>query len=264
MKKHIDRIFGGLGQFFCLLIIAAAAILSWAYDAGATAPVVFFGMTALTQADTLADIVKWELENNQSREVVTVLAAQDLALGAVLGKITKGACPTTGTADAGNTGAGTCTSVTAGIKAKIGTYTIKCLIAASGAGVFTVEDPDGFALPNAIVGTAYSNDQINFTLNDGSPDFSVGDSFTVAIAAGGGQVKEIDFDAVDGSADAYGIITAACTAVADTDAVAIVRDAGVIEANLVWPSTSPAPSAAEKALAMAQLAAKGIVSRTEI
>ncbi|MEN6463642.1 MAG: head decoration protein [Syntrophaceae bacterium] len=220
-------------------------------------------MSVQVEPNRLNDILKFELDKYQSREVVTLALLQNLAVGAVLGKITKGACPTTGT-EGTNTGAGTCTSVTAGAKAKVGTYTLKCIIAASGAGIFSVEDPDGFALPEAIVAVAYENDQINFTLNDASPDFVVGDTFTIEIAAGSGQVTTINFDAVDGSADAYGILAA------DTDAtsaakstVAIVRDAQVVEANLVWPTTSPAVSAAQKAAAMAQLKDKGIVAVVE-
>jgi len=219
-------------------------------------------MSEQTEANRLNDILKFELSNNQSREVVTVLSGQDLVVGAVLGKIKLGTCPTSGTPGS-NTGAGTCTTVTAGVKAKLGTYTQKCLIAAAGAGIFSVEDPDGYALPDAIVGVAYVNDQINFTLNDGSPDFAVGDSFTVAIAAGSLSVRSIKSDAVDGSQDAYGILTADCDAsLGAKSAVAIVRDAQIIEANLVW-TVSPAVSTAQKAVAMAQFKAMGIVTRTE-
>lgn len=220
-------------------------------------------MSEQTEANRLNDILKFELSNNHSREVVTVLSGQDLVVGAVLGKIKLETCPTTGTAGGGNTGAGTCTTVTAGAKAKLGTYTLKCLIAAAGAGIFSVEDPDGYALPDAIVGVAYVNDQINFTLNDGSPDFAVGDSFTVAIAAGSLSVRSIKSDAVDGSQDAYGILTVDCDAsLAAKSSVAIVRDAQIIEANLVW-TVSPAVSTAQKAAAMAQFKTMGIVTRTE-
>jgi hypothetical protein len=222
-------------------------------------------MTTQTEANRLNDILKYEQGNNFSREAVILAIGQDLAVGAVLGKKTKGACPTTGTAVSGATGAGTMTDVTAGAKAKAGIYTAKCIIAASGAGIFSVEDPDGFALPDAIAGVAYVNDQINFTLNDGSPDFAVGDTFTVTIPAGDGDVSAINFDGVDGTQDAYGVLIADCDATsADVNTVAIVRDARVVEANLVWPTTSPAVSSAQKAAAMAQLLAKGIVSVTEV
>lgn len=221
-------------------------------------------MTVLTEGNRLHDILKAELNKNLSREVVTVKSGEDLPVGQVLGKIKLGACPTTGTAISGNTGAGTCTGVTAGARAKVGTYTIKCVNVVAGAGLFSIEDPDGYALPDAVAGVAYVNDQINFTLNDGSPDFALGDAFTVEIAEGSGSVVGIDPTAVDGSQDAYGILTAACDATGGaTEAVAIVRDARVVEANLVWLNTSPDMSAAQIAASMAQLKAMGIIPVTE-
>jgi hypothetical protein len=213
---------------------------------------------SITEANRLNDILKWEQENRYSREVVTVLSGQDLDVGAVIGKITAGTCPTTGTAGT-NTGGGTCTGVTAGTKVKAGTYTLKCIGLVSGGGLFSVKDPDGYALPNAVVGSAYTHPQINFTLNDGTPDFAVGDSFTIAVPAGSGKVVAINVDAVNGSADAYGLTAAACDAsLADKSGVAIVRDALIIEANLAWP-TSPAPTTDQKAAAMGKLKTVGIV-----
>jgi len=222
-------------------------------------------MSELSQGNTLQDILKWEEDNNYSREVVEVLSGQNLALGAVLGKIILGTCPSTGAPGSPITGGGTCTGVTAGAKAKLGTYTLTCIIAQAGAGVFSVEDPDGLGLPNAVAGRAYTNDQINFTINDGSPDFAVGDTFTITIAAGSQRVRAINFDGVDGSQDAYGILTAACDASGGAkSAVAIVRDAKIATANVVWPVTSPAMTEDQKAAALAQLAAKGIIETKEV
>ena len=161
------------------------------------------------EGNTLNDILKYEADNLYSREVVTVKSGEVLPIGQVLGKIKLGTAPNTGAATSGNTGAGTCTSVTAGVKAKQGTYTLKCIHPVAGAGIFSVEDPDGEALPDAVAGVAYVNEQINFTLNDGSPDFALGDEFTIAIAAGASTVVGIDPTAVDGSQDAYGVLIAA-------------------------------------------------------
>jgi len=220
---------------------------------------------SLTEGNYLNDVLKHERELNFSREVVIVASGQDLALGAVIGKKTLAACPTEGTAVSPITGAGTCTGVTAGLKAKLGTYLLECVHAIDGGGLFSVEDPDGYALPEAVVGQAYVNDQINFILNGGSPDFAVGDVFSITIAEGTLEVVAIDFDAVDGSQNAYGIMIAAYDAtLAAIPGVAIVRDALVVEANLVWPATSPVPSVAEIAAAMAQLLAKEIVTVTEV
>jgi len=160
-----------------------------------------------TQGITLDQIIKNEAGNFFSREDVSVLAGQDLSLGQVLGKITAGSVPTTGTAGAGNSGDGTMTGVTGGRAVKAGTYTMTCIQAVTNGGIFTVADPDGYALPNAIVGTSYTNDQINFDINDGGSDFAVNDTFTVTVPDGGGQVRAINMSGVDGSAKAYGILT---------------------------------------------------------
>ncbi len=101
--------------------------------------------------------------------------------------------PTTGTAGT-NTGAGTCTGVTAGASAKAGTYTLVCNTKVDAGGVFTVFTviaPTGERLPDATVGVAYTNAQINFTLNDGTPDFEVGDSFTIAATAVNGGLFSV-------------------------------------------------------------------------
>jgi len=47
-----------------------------------------------------------------------------------------------------------------------------------------VTSPSGKLLPNAVVGTPYRSNHINFTLNDGSTDFIVGDTFTVTVGTG--------------------------------------------------------------------------------
>lgn len=218
-------------------------------------------MASQTEANRLCDILKGEVESPPmfSREAVTVLSGQDLSVGAVVGKITK-STPTTGTAGT-NTGNGTCTAVTGGDDTQIGTYTITCVTEAVGAGTFKVVAPNGEALPDAEVGVAYTNEQLNFTLNDGAEDFNVGDKFTVAVAAGSGKVKEITFSAVDGSQNAYGMVIDDYDASsADLEGVAIVRDALVVEANLVWPTGATTD---QKAAAMAQLKLLGIVARTD-
>lgn len=217
-------------------------------------------MANTTESNRLNDILKWEQENLFSREGVTVASGENLTLGAVIGKITK-STPTEGTADGGNTGNGTCTGVTAGDDTQIGTYTLECTAAATDGGTFKVTAPNGEALPDAEVGTAYANEQINFTINDGATDFAVGDKFTIAVAAGSGKVTEIDFSAVDGSQNAYGfVIDDYDASSADVNGVAIVRDAMVIEDNLVWPTGATAD---QKAAAMAHLKAAGIVTREE-
>jgi len=45
-------------------------------------------MPVLTQSPTLGDLLKYELNGNYSREIVTLKAGTNYALGSVLGKIT--------------------------------------------------------------------------------------------------------------------------------------------------------------------------------
>ena len=213
----------------------------------------------LTETDRLHNILKWEQVNLYSREKVTVLSGENLSLGAVVGKIERSA-PTDGT-EGTNEGNGTCTGVTAGQNVQIGTYILECVAEAENGGTFKVTAPDGSALPDAAVGVAYSNPQINFTINDDTSDFEIGDTFTIEVTAGSGKVVEIDFSAVDGSRKAYGFVISDYDASeGDVEGVAIVRDATIIADNLVWPSGATTP---QKAAALAQLKAVGIVEREE-
>ena len=298
--------------------------------------------TVLSESNNLSDVLKFEMENNHSRKIETILSGEDVAMGEVVGKVTIGSVPTTGTAGT-NTGANTVTSVTGGSKTKVGVYKLTCIVAIASGGVYTVRDPDGEALPNAVVGTAYVNDAINFTINDAGTDAAVGDTYTITVPEGSGKLKPLTLDAINGTQDAYGIMlypvdttdttqrsvaytsggtlpitpgmnlegassgataqvvsvsissgtfaagTAAGTLVVDNQsgtfesenldasdqdniatiggntaayypdrkAAIIVRDAQVVEENLVWPSGI---SVAQQAAAMAQLYSKGIVA----
>lgn len=296
---------------------------------------------------TLNDVLKLEAENLHSRDAITVLAAQSLSVGSVLGKVTAGAVPATGTAGGGNTGGGTCTSVTGGVKVKVGIYILTCIGLVANGGIFSVADPDGMGMPAAAAGLAYTSNQINFTIADSGTDFALGDTFTITVPAGGLQYRAINFTGVDGSFNAVGlsyaaydaaasgertvvftsggtyevvpgdIITGATSgstarvvkivlssgswaagtaagtftlddrvnalqsenlnvagnsnvatiggdssavAAADIGGVAIVRDAEIVSSRLVWPSGA---TAAQKAVAITQLAALGIIMRTE-
>lgn len=100
--------------------------------------------------------------------------------------------PATGTPGT-NTGNGTMTGVTAGAEAKAGSYKMTCIAESTNGGKFKVIAPDGNRLDDADVDSAYSSSQINFTINDGSTDFAVGDTFTVAVGNGGVfEVKDPD------------------------------------------------------------------------
>lgn len=130
---------------------------------------------------------------------VTVLAGQNLSAGSLIGEITK-VCPTTGTSNGANSGNGTCTAVTAGNKAELGTYTLRCIDADTDLATFAVFSPSGVRLYDAITGVAYSSPHINFLLSDGSSDFAVNDTFTIAITSPSSEKYKLALAAaVDGS-----------------------------------------------------------------
>lgn len=191
--------------------------------------------TDTSQANDIQRTLKWESDVLHSREEVSVLAAQNLAVAAVLGKVITDTMPTTGTADAGNTGNGTCTAVTGGKYTKVGVYTITCIQAVANGGVFAVTGVDGETIgtvaidPGAGATGAFTSDQINFTLTDAGTDFAYGDLFTVTVAAGGGQVRAINFTGVDGTAIAYGILYDAVDASASGEYTRTFTSGGTYE-----------------------------------
>jgi hypothetical protein len=219
-------------------------------------------MPVQTERKYLGDWLKFEEENQYSRDIVTVLAGSGaeraLLTGMVLGKITKGTA--TGAAVAGNTGNGIITAnPTVGLAAKPGVYRVVCIEPAADGGKFAVEDPDGVLIGVAAVGVAFAT-HLTFTIADGAADFVAGDSFTVTVAAGSGKVKQIDFAATDGSNVPCGILLLDTTAGdgADKSGVAIVRNAIVSDNGITWPDGA---TTNQKNAAVAQLQTAGILVR---
>jgi len=126
------------------------------------------------------------------------ITGASLIRGAVLGRVGIGtiSAPAAG---GGNTGDGTFAATpTAGKGAKVGTYTLSVRSAATNGGAFELRDPDGLPAGNGNVGVAFTG-PLNFTLQDGATDFAVGDTFTIAVAAGTGLFALSATAAVDGS-----------------------------------------------------------------
>ncbi len=219
-------------------------------------------MSVLTEGMRLGDWLKWEVDNQYSRDVVTILAGSGsdrvLTTGMVLGRVTKGSA--VGAAVAGNTGNGTITAAPAvGQAAKPGVYRAVCIEPATNGGKFSVEDPDGILLGVATVGTEFAT-HLTFTIADGAADFASGDAFTITVAAGSSKVKQIDFSATDGVNAACGLLTEAATAPdgSDRSAVAVVRNAIVSANGVVWPAGATTD---QKNAAIAQLKVLGILAR---
>ena len=87
-------------------------------------------------------------------------------------------------------------------------FTVAVTEAAAGAGAkWDIKTPNGEKLAyQALTGTGYTSDHINFTINDSGANFAVADTFTVAVAAGSLKVQALTLAAVDGSQNAYGIL----------------------------------------------------------
>jgi hypothetical protein len=215
-------------------------------------------MAVKTEVNRLGDILKFEAERSFSREQVTFAidaGAASLAVGTVVGKITKGAA--TGAAVAGNTGNGTITaSPTVDVAAKVGVYRATCIRSATDSGEFLIQDPDGISLGTAVVGTAFTT-HLTFTIADGATDFAAGDMFTITVAAGSGEYGALDFDSITGLDAAAGILIEDIdlSASATVESVVVNSFAKVIAANLVWPVGA---TTNQKNAALAQLAVLGI------
>ncbi len=219
-------------------------------------------MNAYAESTYLGDVLKCEAPNLYSREAVTVLAGDGedrmLKVGAVIAARTRSTV--TVTAGDGNTGDGEATLAdpALGALAEAGIYRLAC-ITAGAAGTFQVLSPKGYVLPDLTVGTAYEGGHLNLTVADGAADFAAGDTFVVE---GSGDGKAVGFDpaAVDGTAEAIGIVAYDVTAPDGTDAevTAILRDAVLADRAIVWPAGI---TEAQKNAAITDLEARGILVR---
>lgn len=148
-------------------------------------------MTTLTETRHAGGFLACgDWEPGESHEPATVLSGQSLLTGEVCGKITKtlAAAPNPSVSGTGN---GTMTNVRPNAYVQTGNYVVKCTAIATNGGTFSVTAPDGTALPDLVLtagaGTAtnYSSTHLDFTVTDGSTDFAVNDTFTIAVTAGG-------------------------------------------------------------------------------
>lgn len=122
-----------------------------------------------------------------------VISSGTLARGTVLGQVSSyGVEVTKGASNVGN---GTIGSISLGASPLIGTY----VLTAKSSTVFGVVNPEGTALADATVGTAYSGSEINFTLTAGSTGFSAGDTFSLEVVDAIGTFVECVKTASDGS-----------------------------------------------------------------
>lgn len=173
-------------------------------------------------------------------EIITIAKSQTLVRGAVIG-LNKIKAGTAAAKSGGNTGTGTCTgfALAAGGPAKIGTYRLRCLIAATDAGVFTLVDPDGILVGvlNAAIttGTTFTGGGITFVLTTvHSADFIVGDGFDLPIEADTGYGKLLNKAATDGSNEFHGILlTPSVTTASDETMPATIMVSGSVQSQVL-------------------------------
>lgn len=225
-------------------------------------------MAVLTEGKYLPDFIKWEENQNISRERITVKAgsgsARALTKGMVLAKLVTGTA-TPAAKSGGNTGDGTCTmDATTPIRsdAKLGVYRVRFIAAAANNGTFQVIDPNGDVIGVVVMATGSGtfDGEIKFAIADaGADDFIVGDGFDITVSSLVEKWVQLAPAGTDGSQIAAGILLDNVTAADGVDnsfGVAIVRGAIYVKDQLTWPAGI---TAGQKAIAVAQLKSLGLI-----
>jgi hypothetical protein len=184
-------------------------------------------MSILESNPRIAEFVLTEASGQRSRENITVTqGGTEILSGTILAKADNAATGT-GTATAGNTGNPTFGTITAGVTAVPGTYTLTFTAATK----FDVENPDGVKIGSGTTGVAFSKAGIGFTLTAGGTPAVAGDEWTIAVAAGTG--KHIPYTADGAAGPAVGVLyNYLPAATGDVDAVGFVRDCEVLRGAL--------------------------------
>lgn len=211
-------------------------------------------MTTKTETVHAGGFLVSELPGLMSRIKATLNSGQNLGAGTVLGRILSAAAAVAGT----NTGTGAVTVGAAiGAATVPGIYKLLCVAAAANAGTFNFYAPDGTLIRQiTVAGGAHVSDHLTITIADAT-DFVVGDSFTIAVTEGDYEI--LTPASTTGQQIAAAILFAAVDATsADTPCALITNNAALNSGEITWPAGI---SAGNKAIATAQLAARGIVLR---
>lgn len=122
----------------------------------------------------------------RSYEDITLASgAGSLVAGSVIGRVSKRQAAAPIPTIVG-TGTGLMSGLTFGPDVQVGSYVIT-LTQTSATAAFTVVAPDGTALPNGAVATAYKSNHLSFLIANGGT-MTTGDVFTVVVTAGGTPV----------------------------------------------------------------------------
>jgi hypothetical protein len=172
----------------------------------------------------------------RSRDQVTLNVLSDSAsnyiAGVVLGKESIGTKAAFANS-AGDTGTGTCGTITLSAGVQEGVYTGQ-FVTAGVTAQYQLEAPNGTPLLNGKVGTAFSNGGLAFTLTTGGTAYAIGDEFTITVGTaafanggadtGNGTCSAIVVDpGVEG-----GIYTFTCTAGGATAVFSGVDPSGLV------------------------------------
>ena len=197
-------------------------------------------MSGKYQETVLDDFLKDEEDTILgTREKETVLSGNNLLIATVVARVTM-VIPTTGVRSVSK---GLCTTVTGGVGTMLGDYVVTCTLENAGgqAGIYRIEAPNGAVLGDLTVtqglsGTgSFTDPQINLTITYDTAYNVIGDTFTISVTAGSKKLIAVDFNAVEGSQKAAGVLIADYDATdADKSCVAIVRDATLAKSPLVW------------------------------
>lgn len=148
-----------------------------------------FGATATEGQHAGEFLLEERMEvGRPSRENITVLSGQNLKAGAVIGRVRLGIGRVSIPTVVGGAGNGTVNTVFAGPEVEIGNYLLSLVTGVADGGVWSLTTPSGKALPNLTMtpgaggSTVYTSRHINFTIVDGSTDFSGAATFTFVVS----------------------------------------------------------------------------------
>jgi hypothetical protein len=198
-------------------------------------------MTVKTEGQHAGEFLISEANGKRSRDAIIINAgAGVLSAGTLVAQITaaNAASATAGS----NTGNGAIGAIGVDNAAITGDYIVTITEAAADGGAFSVVDPNGVTVGSGTVGVEFAGGGLTFTIADGTTDFAVNDSWTIAVNAGIGEWVAYDNDGTnDGRRACGGVLFAGVDAThADARAVGIVRDAEVRGSDLVGLDTDGA------------------------
>lgn len=140
---------------------------------------------SLNEGNHALEFLLSQAPGNLSLDQAILLSGQNLVAGAVLGKVSQAQAAAPIPAIVG-TGTGAMTLLTFGPDVQVGSYVIT-LLATSSTAAFSVVAPDGKALPNGAVGTAYTSRHLSFLISNAGT-MTLGDTFTVVVTSAGTPV----------------------------------------------------------------------------